>query len=508
MVENNQNYSDKYKERSNLTQDDVKIQNIVNLLLEKKKVRYTFKTNHDPIINYLHAILHRILSELDLTFLTETLHVIILEMISNFLKAIAKRIYFKEKKLDITNYKDYVENIPRFKSEVLEYWDTYKFNLEEHGYFLFFDFIILEDKFVFYIKNNVKVNIFEKERIEKRLTMHLNDESYYNEIDSTEGGGLGLLITLSLLENSGISKNNFKMDFKADSTTAILIIPLKLNKPQIETYLREIVLNKIETLPSFPEYIQELIDKCDSGEVTTDYIINKIIKDPGLTSQILKLASSAGYITRKKNPDLKLAINLLGLKQLKHLLMIYAAKNVFNKVVERKYLEDIWYESNRIAFFARKLQKKEELKETSFIIGILNLIGKLVIYSLNAKEIQKIKEISKNKINFNDHILEELEIGISYPEIGAILAETWKFPENVVYGIRYQYKPLQISDDKIDLIYPVYFAKCINEVINNRFSYDFIEYKVLRYYSLLDKREQFEKLFKSLKEEFESIYTL
>lgn len=505
MVENFPNNS---KLKSDFSKDDITIQNIVTLLLEKKKVQYKFKTNHDPLIQYLHAILHRILSELDLSFLTETIHVIVLELISNFLKAIAKRIYFKEKNLDITNFKDYVDNINKFKAEVLEYWDKYKFNLEEHGYYLIIDFIILEDSFIFYIKNNIKVNIFEKERIEKRLNADVNNPNFYSEIDSTEGGGLGLLLITSLLENCGISKNNFKFEFKPDSTIAILKIPLKLNKPQIETYLREIVLNKIETLPSFPEYIQDLIDKCDSGEVTTDYIINKIIKDPGLTSQILKLASSAGYITRKKNPDLKLAINLLGLKQLKHLLMIYAAKNVFNKIVERKYLEDIWYESNRIAFFARKLQKKEDLKETSFIIGILNLIGKLVIYSLNAKEIQKIKELSKNKINFTDHILEELEIGISYPEVGAILAETWKFPENVVYGIRYQYKPLQISDDKIDLIYPVYFAKCINEVINNRFSYDFIEYKVLRYYNLLDKREQFEKLLKSLKEEFESIYTL
>jgi HD-like signal output (HDOD) protein len=503
-----ENFPNNSKLKSDFSKDDITIQNIVTLLLEKKKVQYKFKTNHDPLIQYLHAILHRILSELDLSFLTETIHVIVLELISNFLKAIAKRIYFKEKNLDITNFKDYVDNINKFKAEVLEYWDKYKFNLEEHGYYLIIDFIILEDSFIFYIKNNIKVNIFEKERIEKRLNADVNNPNFYSEIDSTEGGGLGLLLITSLLENCGISKNNFKFEFKPDSTIAILKIPLKLNKPQIETYLREIVLNKIETLPSFPEYIQDLIDKCDSGEVTTDYIINKIIKDPGLTSQILKLASSAGYITRKKNPDLKLAINLLGLKQLKHLLMIYAAKNVFNKIVERKYLEDIWYESNRIAFFARKLQKKEDLKETSFIIGILNLIGKLVIYSLNAKEIQKIKELSKNKINFTDHILEELEIGISYPEVGAILAETWKFPENVVYGIRYQYKPLQISDDKIDLIYPVYFAKCINEVINNRFSYDFIEYKVLRYYNLLDKREQFEKLLKSLKEEFESIYTL
>ena len=505
MVENFPNNSEI---KGDFFKDDITIQNIVSQLLEKRRIEYKFKTNHDSIIQYLHAILHRILSELDLSFLTETIHVIILELISNFLKAIAKRIYFKEKNLDITNYKDYVDNINKFKAEILEYWDKYIFNLEEQGFYLTINFIILEDSFIFYIKNNIKVNIFEKERIEKRLNADVNNPNFYSEIDSTEGGGLGLLLITSLLENCGISKNNFKFEFKADSTTAILKIPLKLNKPQIETYLKKIIINKIEALPSFPEHIQDLIEKCDSGEVATEYITNKIIKDPALTSQILKLASSAGYITRNKNPDLKLAINLIGLKQLKHLLMIYAAKNVFKDFVDRKFLENIWLESNRIAFFSRKLQKKEELKEVNFIIGILNLIGKLVLSSLDTKEIQKIRKISQNKINLSDQVLEELEIGISYPEIGAILAELWKFPNNVVYGIRYQFKPLQISEDKVDLIYPIYLAKCINEILNQRFSYDFIEYKVLRYFNLLNNYEKFESLVQSLKNEFESIYFL
>jgi Predicted signal transduction protein len=188
--------------------------------------------------------------------------------------------------------------------------------------------------------------------------------------------------------------------------------------------------------------------------------------------------------------------------------MIYAAKNVFKDFEDRKFLENLWYESNRIAFFSRKLQKKEELKEVNFIIGILNLIGKLVLSSLDIKEIQKIRRLSQNKINLSDQVLEELEIGISYPEIGAMLAEIWKFPNNVVYGIRYQFKPLQISEDKIDLIYPIYLAKCINEILNQRFSYDFIEYKVLRYFNLLNNYKQFENLIQSLKNEFESIYSL
>ncbi len=486
--------------------EDANIQNIVNLFLEKKNIRYHFKTNHDKIIHYMHAILHRILCELDLSFLTETLHVIIIELITNFIKAIAKRVYFREKKLDINNYSDYMNSISKFKMEYLEYWDNIHFNLEEYGYYLYMDLILKDGNLIFYLKNNIKVNIFEKDRIENRLKLNINDNTIYDEIDSTEGGGLGLLLILSLLENSGISKKNLRLEFHPDSTEAVLIIPLKLNKPKIESYLKNLIVKRIEALPTFPDYLQELIDKCDSTEVTTDYIVNKIIKDPGLTSQILKLASTAGYITRNKNPDLKLAINLIGLQQLKHLLMIYAVKNVFNIIADKKYLEEIWYESNRIAFFSQRLQKIQELKEINFIIGILNLIGKLVIYSLDTNEIQKIKKLSKNKINLSDSLLEELEIGISYPELGAILAEIWKFPENVVYGIRYQLKPFHVSEDKIDLIYPIYLAKCINEILKNRFSYDFIEFKVLQYFGLLNNEKKFKDLVNYLNEEFKNNY--
>ncbi len=494
---------------SELHEDVLKIENIINLLMQKKKVRYNFKSTHDSILHYLHTIVHRILSEIDLIFLTEPVYVIFLELITNFLKAIVKRIYFSEKQLDITNYTDYVENISSFKSEILEHWDKKEFIIENYGYYLFFDLILSNDYLTFYIKNNIKVNIFERERIQNRLNKNVqNHSSFFDEIDSTEGGGLGLLLILSLIENSGISRKNFRYEFLSDATIAILNIPLKLNKPKIEIFLRDLILKKIEVLPTFPEYIQDLIDKCDKGDTTTDYIAEKIIKDPALTSQILKLATSAGYITRNKNPDIKFSINLIGLKQLKHLLMIHAAKNIFSKIIERSYLEKLWYESNRIAFFALKLTRIEVLKEMTFLIGILNLIGKLVIYSLDRNEIKRIKELSNNKINIGDQVLEELEIGISYPEVGSILADLWKFPNDVIYGIRYQFKPLHISNDKIDLVYPIYLAKCMNEILSHRFSFDFIEFRVLKYFGFYKNKEKFFKVLNSLADEFQTIYVV
>jgi hypothetical protein len=83
-----ENFPNNSELKSDFSKDDITIQNIVTLLLEKKKVQYKFKTNHDPLIQYLHAILHRIFSELDLSFLTETIYVIVLELISNFLKVV------------------------------------------------------------------------------------------------------------------------------------------------------------------------------------------------------------------------------------------------------------------------------------------------------------------------------------------------------------------------------------------------------------------------------------
>ncbi|MFN3604536.1 MAG: HDOD domain-containing protein [Leptonema sp. (in: bacteria)] len=484
-----------------------KINEIVYTLITKKRISYSFKTNHDFFLNYLHAILHRLLSEFDLSFLTETIYVIVIEQISNFLKAIVKRIYFLENNLDINNYKDYTTNILKFKEKVLENWNVYDYEFEKYNFSFVFEVSIENEHIQFKFRNNIKANIFERDRIENRISADLNQMNFYQELDSTEGGGLGILMTISLLENYGISRKNFCIVFNQDSTVATISIPLKLNKPKVQSYLKELIFKKLDSLPSFPEYIQDLIEKCDSGEVATEYIQNKILKDPALVSQILKLASSAGYITRNKVPNLKLSINLIGLKQLKHLLMIYAVKNIFSKISNKSYLEDIWIESNRIGFYARKLQKKESLKEVVFLIGILNLIGKLVIYSLNAEEIQKISILSQNRLNLGETLLEELAIGISYPEVGAILAETWKFPEEVTYGIRYQLKPLQISENKIDLIYPVYLAKCINEIQKKRLSYDFIEYKVLKYFKILGKEKEFLELCNSLNEEFINIYS-
>ncbi len=493
------------EEQKNQINENNILEELINQFIDKKRVVYVVKNNHDKFFNYLHAFIHRILSEIDLSFLTESLYVIILEIATNFLKAIAKRIYYTEKNLDIYNLADYNNHITHFKKEILENWDKFQFNLQEKGYFLTIEITIYNDFLIILFKNNIKVNIVEKERIQSRISQKQTD-NYLNNIDSSEGGGLGLIMIQSILENSGIGSKNIIFDFQSNATISLIKIPLKLNKPRIEKYLKNLILEKIETLPTFPEHIQDLIQKCEREDISYDYLAEKIKKDPALTSHILKLGTSAGYITRNKNPDLLMSLNLIGLNQLKHLITVYAAKSVVSHLVDKKTFEKIWYDSNRIAFFSRNLQNREELKETVFLIGILNLIGKIVIFSLNNEEINKIRILSKNKVSYGDQILEEIEIGISYSEVGAVLAKLWNFPEPIIYGIQYQFKPLQISEDKIDLVYPVYLAKCINEILNKQFYYEFIEYRVLKYYGFFNNEKKFLDLIEKLNNEFTSIY--
>ncbi len=86
-------------------------------------------------------------------------------------------------------------------------------------------------------------------------------------------------------------------------------------------------------------------------------------------------------------------------------------------------------------------------------------------------------------------VIEEIELGISHPEVGFLLAEKWNFPEALLQAIRFQQKPLQAPEKYRALIYNVYLAICIQEASKNRFDFHSVEPEVLLQYNISDENE-------------------
>lgn len=479
---------------------------LIKNLLQSHSLSYTLTASDDAFLSNLNSFTYRLLSELDLLFLYEALFVIQSELITNYIKAISKRIYFTNNLLNIYDPAEYEKGMDLFRTTVLSTWSKQPFDFSNTEYQVTIHFQITESGISLSIQSNIILAETEKQRILKRL--HSSEQTvsasapFIENIDHSEGGGLGIILILVLLQNTGIGRSNLEFIANEKGSQTTIFIPKNVTKPAIEKHLTENIIGQIDALPAFPEKIQQLMELCNSSTSSFETIAHQISRDPSLTAQILKLANSAGYIGRNKSITLAESVRIIGLNQVKSFLLVAGVKNIISTIVTKEIMDAIWINSNRISYFAGQLSKgNKELKETVIVAGLLHDLGRLVIYGSsneNFKELQKILNQENSEIQA---LFQEIQLGVSFPEIGAMLAEKWHFPKPIQYAIRHQMKPLLSEPEYRAIVYPIYLARCMAEFLNGTQRFEFIETKVLQHFNI-QNQEQFANLADTFEYQF------
>ena len=102
----------------------------------------------------------------------------------------------------------------------------------------------------------------------------------------------------------------------------------------------------------------------------------------------------------------------------------------------------------------------------------------------------------------NTAMMEEVALGIAHPEVGAMLAERWQFPEPIVQAIRYQQKPIQAEDPYRRLIHCVYLAVRIQQATSGNVDFFSIEEDIRQDFGI-ESPIQFEGLVERLEKDYE-----
>ncbi|MCB1172892.1 MAG: HDOD domain-containing protein [Leptospiraceae bacterium] len=440
----------------------------------------------DDRLNTISGFLYRLLSHHDSAYLTEMLLVTLREITGNCSRAAAKRIFFKEQKLDINATADYEKGMPIFRDIIQEKWIEFCKTHKDSEYAIKISFAMHPDHVLITIQNNIALLEIEKKRIVHRLQSFHQFSSLsdaFNSIgDTSEGAGLGIFFLLSLLKNSNIPVKNFKILPRAQETVHQIQIPWKPTPVDFHKQFYQRVLAEIDSLPSFPKTITRLLELCDSPDSSLEQIAEMVQRDPSLTAQVLKMVHSAGYISRNRDPGLHDAVKIIGLRGLRDLLMVSGARQALVDHYRLKEIEAIWDRSNLISCFARRLAqpKSARLAEQATIAGLLSVLGRIVLASLKPADLETVSSLLDNKRVRNEAVLEEIVIGISNAEIGGRVAEKWNLPPFLIDSIRYQFSPLRAPTGTAELVQVVYLANCMEQCLEGRMTWWHIEAEVLK----------------------------
>jgi HD-like signal output (HDOD) protein len=167
--------------------------------------------------------------------------------------------------------------------------------------------------------------------------------------------------------------------------------------------------------------------------------LEKIVKiDPGLTAKILKVANSALYARPKEIDSLQTAIGLLGFKNIRSMVVLVTASTMVQASGNHKVLKVLWNEAVRAAFYSRFLAIRtgnRDIAEEVFTAAVLQDIGKLAFAVSDTTTYNDMISRSHTVSSLPDQTIlteETTEFGMNHRDLGAMILESWKFPDQYI----------------------------------------------------------------------------
>ena len=454
--------------------------------------------------------LHRYLESYDILYMKDMLLTVIKELVNNAIKANAKRLYFKLKNLDINQSDEYRAGMETFKEEVFISPGDFLDQLSQAKLIVRVFFKVLPDTLRISVINNIPILEEELKKVEARVKKAYVysdiSEAFDDVLDDSEGAGLGLIMALILFKNVGFPREAFSITTDGKLTVAKIIVPKKPDPTEFHATIAAELMEELENIPSFPENIIEIQRLCANPESTVKEIADSIMRDPGLTTAILKLANSAGYVTIKRIETIEEGVKIIGTKGISTLLVAHGVQKVLD--TRYKKFETIWKNSYRTAFYAQRIAmqlKRTKTSEFAYLAALLSDIGKIVLLSIKPEKINRLIELTGNKNIIDTNLLEEITLGISHSTLGSLICKKWKFNEALVKVIEFHHRPHMAPDKYRELVYMTYLAYVFSEIENRNMRFEILDEDVLEYFHLTDKKN-FDMLHNILKESYNTYF--
>ena len=221
---------------------------------------------------------------------------------------------------------------------------------------------------------------------------------------------------------------------------------LEDNKPN-ENEITDNIKMEVSSFPSMPQAAVRLRNLLKKDDVPMIEIENILRQDPGLSTNVLRLANSAHFGLSQKVGSLKQAVMLLGVKRFEQIAISACMNKSMDKAVEGYDLSpgELWLHSIVVATTAEALAKNLKLDDSYdvFTPALLHDMGKLVLGKFVKEESKQIEGLISQQLPLDT--AENMVFGTDHAEIGALILEKWSFPPGIVNAVRWHHDPDHIS---------------------------------------------------------------
>ena len=230
----------------------------------------------------------------------------------------------------------------------------------------------------------------------------------------------------------------------------------------------EALLKKFKELKTLP-HVAIRLSKLISDENTTMQEFENLIKmDPTLVLRLLRTVNSSYYGLRQKVSTISRAVMLIGMKNLRNLVVTEAIKDIFGQSSNENVFSrrKLWLHCAVVAICSQMISERIFSKkgDNAFLCGILHDIGMIVedqvAHDLFIQVCKIYEPESKPITDYEREIL-----GTDHCAVGYLLIRDWQLPVEVQEGIKQHHQELEdVSPSSITGIIQIaeYFVSKLN----------------------------------------------
>lgn len=227
-------------------------------------------------------------------------------------------------------------------------------------------------------------------------------------------------------------------------------------------------IDKGKDLPVLSGSISEILKLADGTESDVNQISQIIKRDISLSASILRIANSSAFGLLRKVTSIDQAVMFLGFKSVRNIALGVGVFNLFPPQ-EKDFLSRIWRRSLVTALASRELcdLTGDKRKEDAFTIGLLHDIGFIAFYGYDKKKATELLQDMEN--NGRPDLEKEKEyMGLDHIEVGRLLAERWKLPEEIILSTIHHHdepeKNPSENDNNEILSRVIYLASLVGDI--------------------------------------------
>ena len=248
-------------------------------------------------------------------------------------------------------------------------------------------------------------------------------------------------------------------EFLKDSINQTLLLHELVENPRIRK-----VMGNIKKLPSLPAIYNDLSREIEAQNSDAQAIADIFSKDMAMSAKLLQLVNSSFFGLGRRISSIKQAVTLLGLTQIKDLVLSTHIFEAFSgsKTLCALSVDSLWKQSLAVAELSRKISvsegQTEDRPDQAYMGGLLHNLGLLIFVS---RQPEKVNELlaKADETKTSPITLEQSIFGVSCNEAGGYLLGLWKLPPRIVEAILLQDQPSSIGYDGLCALTCVHVAK-------------------------------------------------